>query len=149
MRITMKKYIIMILGMILLLAPMTAEAQKPLKRKEKTEQNGGKPNGGKQTGEKPTKTGNGRQGRTSTTPTQPIATSGTLSLGYGTWEGGIMNGKPHGNGKITFTATHAVDRSSTLQANPGDYFEANYDRGSLISGKLYDSAGTLLKTIIP
>lgn len=149
MRVTMKKYIMLISGMILLLAPMTAEAQKPLKRKGKTEQNGEKPNGGKQTGEKPNKTGNGTHGHSSTTPTQPIATSGTLSLGYGTWKGGIMNGKPHGKGKITFTATHAVDRSSTLQANPGDYFEANYDRGSLISGKLYDSAGSLLKTIIP
>lgn len=134
---------------MLLLAPMDAEAQKPVKREEKTEQNGGKQNGGNQNGGKQRRTVNGRQGGTSTTQPKPKETTGTLALGYGTWEGGIMNGQPHGKGKITFTATHAVDRRSTLQANPGDYFEANYDCGSLISGKLYDSGGNLLKTIIP
>ena len=78
-----------------------------------------------------------------------IATNGTLSLGYGSWIGGIKNGKPDGRGKIVFTSSHSVDRSTREMANPGDYFIANYDNGHLISGKLYDSAGNLLKTIIP
>lgn len=77
------------------------------------------------------------------------ATTGTLSLGYGTWVGGIKNGKPDGRGKLTFTAHHKVDRSSSEEANPGDYFVATYDAGSLISGKLYDSNGNVLKTITP
>lgn len=76
-------------------------------------------------------------------------TNGTLSLGYGTWVGGIRNGKPDGKGKLTFTARHKVDRSSSEEANPGDYFVATYDAGSLISGKLYDSNGNVLKTITP
>lgn len=76
-------------------------------------------------------------------------TSGTLSLGYGTWSGGISGGKPDGHGRLTFNSSHKVDRSSSVVANPGDYFIATYDRGSLISGKLYDSGGNLLKTIIP
>lgn len=74
---------------------------------------------------------------------------GTLSLGYGTWKGRIKNGKPDGKGTLTFYSSHRVDRSSSYEANPGDYFIATYDNGSLISGKLYDSSGNLLSTIIP
>lgn len=74
---------------------------------------------------------------------------GILQLGYGSWKGGIKNGKPDGKGRITFTSSHKVDRSSSTEANPGDYFIATYDNGSLISGKLYDNAGNLLQTIIP
>lgn len=83
-------------------------------------------------------------------PVKPAAVSaGTLSLGYGTWTGGIKSGKPDGKGKIVFSATHRVDRSTSYEANPGDYFIATYDNGHLVSGKLYDSYGNLLKTIIP
>lgn len=83
------------------------------------------------------------------TPSQPVVTTGTLSLGYATWRGGIKNGKPDGKGRMTFTSTHKVDRRSSVEANSGDYFDATYENGSLISGKLYDSDGNLLKTIIP
>ncbi len=82
-------------------------------------------------------------------PVRPVVSSGTLSLGYGTWTGGIKNGKPDGNGKIVFNSTHKVDRSTSYKANPGDYFIATYESGHLISGRLYDSSGKLLKTIIP
>lgn len=82
-------------------------------------------------------------------PRKPAATSGVISLGYGTWTGGIRNGKPDGKGRITFTATHKVDKHSSAEANPGDYFVATYDNGELISGRLYDSDDNLLKTIIP
>lgn len=78
-----------------------------------------------------------------------VATTGTLQLGYGTWTGGVKNGKPHGTGILTFSSTHKVDRSSSCEANPGDYFKATYENGQLVNGKLYDSAGNLLKTIIP
>lgn len=79
----------------------------------------------------------------------PQPTSGTLSLGYGSWRGGIYGGKPDGKGTLTFTSTHQVDRSVSVMANPGDYFVATYERGALISGKLYDADGNLIKTIIP
>lgn len=85
----------------------------------------------------------------SPTPQKTEVREGTLQLGYGSWKGGIKNGKPDGKGRITFTSSHRVDRSSSVEANPGDYFIATYDNGSLISGKLYDSAGNLLQTIIP
>lgn len=80
---------------------------------------------------------------------QPHVTDGTLQLGYGTWVGGIRNGRPDGSGKLTFSSHHQVDRSTSYQANPGDYFVATYDNGSLISGKLYDRNGNIITTIIP
>ncbi|MCM1140795.1 MAG: serine/threonine protein kinase [Muribaculum sp.] len=82
-------------------------------------------------------------------PPKQVVTTGTLDLGYATWQGGIKNGKPDGKGRLTFRSTHVVDRHSSVEANAGDYFDATYDNGSLISGKLYDSNGNLLKTIIP
>ncbi len=135
MRPSIKRLIIAFSAVILVIAPLTMDAQIPLKR----EQNGGKKK----------KKGNGNNQGDKTTPTEPKVTVGTLSFGYATWNGGIRNGKPDGKGKLTFSETHAVDRHSNVQANPGDYFEANYDNGSLISGKLYDQNGNLLKTIIP
>lgn len=82
-------------------------------------------------------------------PVKPVVTTGTLSFGYATWRGGIKNGKPDGKGRMTFISTHKVDRRSSVEANSGDYFDATYENGILISGKLYDSDGNLLKTIIP
>lgn len=76
-------------------------------------------------------------------------TNGTLNLGYGTWQGRIENGKPDGHGRLTFTSAHRVDSHSSAMANPGDYFIATYEHGRLVSGKLYDSGGNLLQTIIP
>lgn len=73
----------------------------------------------------------------------------SINLGYGTWHGASKNGKPHGKGKVVFSSAHKVDRHSDVIANPGDYFEAVYENGQLVSGKLYDSTGNLLKTIIP
>lgn len=80
---------------------------------------------------------------------KPEVTQGTLNLGYATWSGGIRDGKPHGRGRLTFHSSHAVDRHSSVQASAGDYFNATYENGNLISGKLYDSAGNLLNTVIP
>lgn len=80
---------------------------------------------------------------------QPEKIKDVLQLGYGTWEGSVKSGKPHGKGKVVFTSAHAVDRNSSIVANPGDYFIATYDNGSLISGKLYDKEDNILKTIIP
>lgn len=82
-------------------------------------------------------------------PAQPAVTTGTLNLGYGTWTGGIKNGRPHGIGKLVFNSSHKVDRSSSAVAEAGYYFKATYDNGQLERGVLYDSSGTKLKTIIP
>lgn len=78
-------------------------------------------------------------------PETPKITNGTLNLGYGSWKGGIKNGKPDGKGTLTFSSTHKI---GDYTANPGDYFTGQYYDGYPASGKLYDSSGTLLKTII-
>lgn len=78
-----------------------------------------------------------------------VTKSTTLNLGYGTWHGDVVNGKPDGNGTLTFNSEHQVDRSTSYIAEPGDYFKATYDHGYLVSGTLYGNDGTKKKTIIP
>lgn len=73
----------------------------------------------------------------------------SINLGYGTWHGASKNGKPHGKGKVVFSAAHKVDRHSDVIANPGDYFEAVYENGQLVHGSLFDSTGNKKNTIVP
>lgn len=75
-----------------------------------------------------------------------IVRTGTLSLGYGTWTGGIKNGKMDGKGAIVFTSPHRIPGSSHF-ANPGERLEATFTNGQIERGKLYDSDGNLLKSI--
>ena len=61
---------------------------------------------------------------------------GTLHLSYGEWEGGIRNGKPHGNGTLTFTTRRLIDSrlGSEYMAESGDQLrEAVFQNGRLIS----------------
>lgn len=92
---------------------------------------------------------NGSQSPKPAESRQQKTISGTIYFGYASWTGGIWGGKPDGSGVMTFTASHSVDKSSSIMAEPGYTFKATYDKGSLISGKLYDSNGNLVKTIIP
>lgn len=78
---------------------------------------------------------------------KPAVTSGTLSLGYATWTGDIKNGKPDGNGRMTFTSAHRV--TGTVVAQPGDYIIGTYENGRLVHGKYYDSDGNFIKDVIP
>lgn len=75
--------------------------------------------------------------------------SSSINLGYGTWFGAVKNGMPDGKGKLVFSEEHKVDRTSEIVANPGDYFEAVYEKGQLINGSLFDNSGNKKKTIIP
>lgn len=40
---------------------------------------------------------------------QPEQSTGTINLGYATWNGGIKGGKPNGNGTMTFTTVHSTE----------------------------------------
>ncbi len=73
----------------------------------------------------------------------------SIDLGYGTWFGAVKNGKPDGKGKLVFSSAYKVDRYSDVIANPGDYFEAVYENGQLVSGSLFDSIGNKKNTIVP
>lgn len=72
-------------------------------------------------------------------------TSGTVNLGYGTWTGGLKNGKPNGNGTIHFTRSHSIGSSS---AESGDYADCYFLNGEFNSGKLHRSNGEV-ETILP
>lgn len=62
------------------------------------------------------------------------ANRGTINLGYGSYTGDLKNGKPHGHGTITYTATHQIVSSKDFVANPGDKFEGEFRNGNIEGG---------------
>ena len=72
--------------------------------------------------------------------------SGTVNLGYATWTGGLLNGKPHGNGRMKFHASHAVSGCSTTP-QAGDYIIGYCQNGVIQNGALYRD-GEKIETII-
>lgn len=72
--------------------------------------------------------------------------SGTVNLGYATWTGGLLNGKPHGNGRMKFRSSHAVGGCSTVP-EAGDYIDGYCENGVVQSGALYRN-GEKIETII-
>lgn len=86
-------------------------------------------------------------GQTSVNPVKKeTPTSGTVNLGYATWTGGLLNGKPHGNGRMNFRSSHAVGGCSTIP-EAGDYIDGYCENGVLQSGALYRN-GEKVETII-
>ena len=53
---------------------------------------------------------------------KPRQGSGTLSLGYANYTGGTKNGKPHGQGRMTYKSSRLIDSrdSKGRTADPGD-----------------------------
>lgn len=69
--------------------------------------------------------------------------SGTLNLGYATWQGEIKNGKADGEGTMTFTSSHRIDTRdpSRRTAEAGDRVEGTYSNGHLVAGRWYKQSG--------
>ena len=63
-------------------------------------------------------------------------TSGFVNLGYATWTGGLLNGKPHGNGRMKFYSSHAISGCTTTPTS-GDYIDGYCENGILQNGALY------------
>lgn len=76
----------------------------------------------------------------------PSPKSGTVNLGYATWKGELLNGKPHGNGTMKFHASHAVSGCSTTP-QAGDYIIGYCQNGVIQNGALYRD-GEKIETII-
>lgn len=72
----------------------------------------------------------------STKESLPPQKSGTIDLGYATWTGGLLNGKPHGSGVMRFRSTHAIGGCTTTP-HAGDYIEGFCENGVLLHGNLY------------
>lgn len=86
-------------------------------------------------------------GQTSVNPVKKeTPTSGTVNLGYATWTGGLLNGKPHGNGRMNFHSSHAIGGCSTIP-EAGDYIDGYCENGVVQSGALYRN-GEKIETII-
>lgn len=86
-------------------------------------------------------------GQTSVNPVKKeTPTSGTVNLGYATWTGGLLNGKPHGNGRMNFRSSHAIGGCSTIP-EAGDYIDGYCENGVVQSGALYRN-GEKIETII-
>ena len=61
--------------------------------------------------------------------------NGTLQIGdYATWRGGIKNGKPDGQGTMTFTKSHLIDSNCDKVAKAGDTVKGTYVDGHLHDG---------------
>lgn len=78
---------------------------------------------------------------TKPTPSQKPASdsspkSGTVNLGYATWTGGLLNGKPHGKGTMKFNSSHAVSGCS-MMPQAGDYIIGYCENGVIQNGGLY------------
>lgn len=76
----------------------------------------------------------------------PSPKSGTVNLGYATWKGELLNGKPHGNGTMKFHRSHAVSGCSTTP-QAGDYIIGYCQNGVIQNGALYRD-GEKIETII-
>ena len=83
----------------------------------------------------------------SSTSVSSTPTSGTLRLSYGVWKGGIRNGKPHGEGRLTFTREHRVEGCQAVP-KAGYYIEGFCENGILSQGYLFDESGQEIEYFI-
>lgn len=77
-----------------------------------------------------------------TNPTTPKPT--TNKLGYGTWTGSMKNGKPHGQGTLTYSSERVIDPRDPKGrvAQPGEYIIGEWDNGSLVQGRWFKKDGS-------
>lgn len=61
-------------------------------------------------------------------PTGDVVSSGTVNLGYASWTGGLKNGKPHGQGTMTFSRDYDLQGHSV---KVGDTVKGDCDNGKL------------------
>ena len=76
----------------------------------------------------------------------PSPKSGTVNLGYATWTGGLLDGKPHGKGTMKFNSSHAVSGCS-MMPQAGDYIIGYCENGVIQNGGLYRD-GKKIDTVI-
>lgn len=82
---------------------------------------------------------------TTTTPPE------TKSLSYGKFTGTIKNGRPTGEGRLTYNQRHLIDKhdDKARYAEKGDYIIGEWtSKGHLIQGRWYDSGNNVKESII-
>ncbi|MBD5233968.1 MAG: hypothetical protein HDS65_07320 [Bacteroidales bacterium] len=90
-----------------------------------------------------------------TTPAQPkpqtsASSSSSHRLSYGTWNGGMKNGQPHGNGTMTYSTSRTIDSRDPKGrvAQPGEYIVGEWDNGHLVQGRWFKNDGSKEAVII-
>ena len=66
---------------------------------------------------------------------------GNLNLGYATYKGDVKNGKPHGNGTMTFKKRQMIPGTFDVQAYPGEQVIGVWRDGNINLGTLYQTNG--------
>ena len=68
-----------------------------------------------------------------------LGNEGTLTMPYGTYTGGMIDGYPDGEGRMLYRIrTRISERDSMRYADPGQYIIGRWRRGELMEGNLYD-----------
>lgn len=70
---------------------------------------------------------------------------GTLNLGYGTYAGDIVDGKPDGAGVLTYTKQQKVVSTKDVVAQPGERIEGVFENGKASFVTLYKKDGNTVK----
>ena len=67
-----------------------------------------------------------------------------------TFSGAVRNGRPHGQGTLTFTSARLIDRHDERgrRAEAGDYIIGEWENGHLIQGRWFDSANNVKGSLI-
>lgn len=77
--------------------------------------------------------------------------TGTKNLGYGTYKGTLVSGKPHGvNGRLIYKTPHQIDSRDPKGrvAEPGDYVIGEFYEGHLVQGIWYDANNQVKGSIL-
>ncbi|MDE6480190.1 MAG: hypothetical protein K2L45_07955 [Muribaculaceae bacterium] len=89
--------------------------------------------------------------KTTSAPATPKSTqSASHKLSYGTWTGGMKNGKPHGTGTLTYSKSQTIDSRDPKGrvAQPGEYIVGEWDNGHLVQGRWFKKDGSKEAVII-
>ena len=81
----------------------------------------------------------------------PAIQTGTKNMGYATYKGVLVSGKPHGvNGRMVYKTSHLIDSRDpkARYAEPGDYVIGEYYDGHLVQGIWYDANNQVKGSII-
>lgn len=83
-------------------------------------------------------------------PKASISSSGTLHLGYGTYTGATKSGKPHGQGRLTYSTSHQISLRDAKKrvADAGDYVIGEFYDGQLVQGVWYGADNQVKGSVI-
>jgi hypothetical protein len=84
------------------------------------------------------------------TTSKPVTASGTVSVTGGTYTGELKSSKPHGMGTIQYKNRTLIDSRDPKKryAEVGHSITGQFRDGRLLQGKLFDSNGNHIETII-